>query len=118
MTGFFEVASIRSGQSSFDWMMGISHIELEVCILEHGLLGYCPNQYTHLIRTTCNTYEQESLPPCSKRGVKYNGFMHEFWTMLTANMTYTRSQKYTNIVVGPGGIASYILFCKPHAFMG
>jgi hypothetical protein len=26
--------------------------------------------------------------------------MYESWTILTANMTYTRSQNYTNIVIG------------------
>ena len=34
--------------------------------------------------------------------------MHEFWTIPTANMTYTRSQTYTDVVVDehPGGLAS------------
>ena len=26
--------------------------------------------------------------------------MHEFWTIPTTDMTYTRSQNYTNMVVG------------------
>ena len=32
------------------------------------------------------------------------GFMHEYWTIPTSNMTYTRVQKYTNMVVGELGI--------------
>jgi hypothetical protein len=28
------------------------------------------------------------------------GFMHEFWTISTVNVTYTRSQDYTNMMVG------------------
>ena len=28
------------------------------------------------------------------------GFIHEFWTILTTNMMYTRSQNYTNVMVG------------------
>ena len=32
------------------------------------------------------------------------GFMHEIWTILTANMMYTRTQNYTNMVVGEHGI--------------
>ena len=28
--------------------------------------------------------------------------MHEVWTILTMKMTYTRSQNYTNMVVGDG----------------
>jgi hypothetical protein len=27
------------------------------------------------------------------------GFWHEFWAIPTANMTYTRSQNYTNMMV-------------------
>jgi hypothetical protein len=30
--------------------------------------------------------------------------MHDFWTIPTANMTYTRLQNYTNMVVGKHGI--------------
>jgi len=29
--------------------------------------------------------------------------MHKFWTILTADMTYTRSHNYTNMVVGKYG---------------
>ena len=28
------------------------------------------------------------------------GLMHEIWTMSTANMTYNKSQNYTNIMIG------------------
>ena len=30
--------------------------------------------------------------------------MHGFWTMPTTNMMYTRSQNYTNMVIGKHGI--------------
>ena len=30
--------------------------------------------------------------------------MHEFWTILIANMTYTLSQNYTNLMVGKYGM--------------
>ena len=35
--------------------------------------------------------------------------MHEFWIIPTANlnMTYTRSQNYTNMVVGEHGIQAF-----------
>ena len=33
--------------------------------------------------------------------------MHEFWIIPTANVMYTRSQKYTNMVVGERGIQSF-----------
>ena len=33
--------------------------------------------------------------------------MHEIWTIPTANMTYTRSQKYTNMVVGKHEIQTF-----------
>ena len=33
--------------------------------------------------------------------------MHELWTIPTANMTYTRSQNYTNKVVGEHGIQTF-----------
>ena len=33
--------------------------------------------------------------------------MHESWTLPTANMTYTRSQNYTNMVVGKHGIPTF-----------
>ena len=33
--------------------------------------------------------------------------MHEFWTVPTANMTYTRSQNYTNTVAGEHGIQTF-----------
>ena len=33
--------------------------------------------------------------------------MHEFWTIPTANMTYTRSQNYTNMVVDKHGIQTF-----------
>jgi hypothetical protein len=32
------------------------------------------------------------------------GFMHECWIIPTVNMTYIRSQNYTNMVVGEHGI--------------
>jgi hypothetical protein len=32
------------------------------------------------------------------------GFMDEFWTIPIANMAYTRSQTYTNMMVGKHGI--------------
>ena len=33
--------------------------------------------------------------------------MHEFWTIPTANMRYTRLQNYTNMVVGKHGIQTF-----------
>ena len=33
--------------------------------------------------------------------------MHDFWTIPTASMTYTRSQNYTNMVVGEHGIQTF-----------
>ena len=33
--------------------------------------------------------------------------MHEFWTISTANMAYTRSQTYTNMLVGEHGIQAF-----------
>ena len=35
------------------------------------------------------------------------GFMHEFWTILTANMTYTKLQNYTNMLVGEHEIQTF-----------
>ena len=35
------------------------------------------------------------------------GFMHEYWTILTVNMMYTRSQSYTNVVVGRHGMQTF-----------
>ena len=35
--------------------------------------------------------------------------MHEFWTILIANMTYTRLQNYTNIMVDEHGIQTFIV---------
>ena len=33
--------------------------------------------------------------------------MHDFWTISTATMMYTRSQNYTNMVVGEHGIQTF-----------
>ena len=33
--------------------------------------------------------------------------MHEFWTISTIDMTYTRLQNYTNMVVGEHGIQTF-----------
>ena len=33
--------------------------------------------------------------------------MHQFWTVPTVNMTYTRSQDYTNMVVDKHGIQTF-----------
>jgi hypothetical protein len=33
--------------------------------------------------------------------------MHEFWTILIANVTYTRLQNYTILVVGEHGIQPF-----------
>ena len=33
--------------------------------------------------------------------------MHEFWTISTANMRYTRLQNYTRMVVGKHGIQAF-----------
>ena len=35
------------------------------------------------------------------------GSMHEFWTILATNVTYTRSQNYTNMMVGKHGIQTF-----------
>ena len=35
------------------------------------------------------------------------GFIHEFWTIPIANMTYTRSQYYLDMVVGEHGIQMF-----------
>jgi len=35
------------------------------------------------------------------------GFMHEFWTILTASMTYTRSKNHTNIMVDELGVYTF-----------
>ena len=35
--------------------------------------------------------------------------MHEFWIIPIVNMTYTRSQNYTNMVVGEHGIQTFEL---------
>ena len=35
------------------------------------------------------------------------GCMHEVWTIPTANMTYTRLQNYTNMMVGEHGIQTF-----------
>ena len=35
------------------------------------------------------------------------GFMHEFWTIPMANMMCTRSQNYTNKVVGKHGLQTF-----------
>ena len=35
------------------------------------------------------------------------GYMHDFWTISTATMMYTRSQNYTNMVVGEHGIQTF-----------
>jgi hypothetical protein len=35
--------------------------------------------------------------------------MREFWTMPTANMMYTQSQNYTNMLVGEHGIQTFEL---------
>ena len=34
-------------------------------------------------------------------------FMHEFWTIPTINMTYTRSQNYRDLVVGEHAIHTF-----------
>ena len=33
--------------------------------------------------------------------------MHEFWIISTVNMTYTRSQNYTNMMVGEHGMQTF-----------
>ena len=33
--------------------------------------------------------------------------MHEFWTIPTSNMTYTRTHNYTNMVGGEHGIQTF-----------
>jgi hypothetical protein len=33
--------------------------------------------------------------------------MHKFWTIPIVNMTYTKSQKYTNMVVGEHEIQTF-----------
>ena len=43
----------------------------------------------------------------STRILSIFGFVHEFWKMPTANMTYTRLQNYTNLMVGKHGIQTF-----------
>jgi hypothetical protein len=35
--------------------------------------------------------------------------MHEFWTILIANMTYIRSQNHTSIMVGEHGLQIFVV---------
>lgn len=35
------------------------------------------------------------------------GFTHELWTILTANMTYTRLKNYINMMIGEHGIQAF-----------
>ena len=35
------------------------------------------------------------------------GFMHEIWTIPTANVMYTRLQNYTNLMVGENAIQTF-----------
>jgi hypothetical protein len=43
--------------------------------------------------------------------------MHELWTTPTTNMTYTRSQNYTNVMVGEHEIHHLLLLLSFHVFV-
>ena len=78
----------------------------QTCHIKEG------EQYSQLeganLHTCCKLPYYWNVCWTPKLRIKYTwGFMHEFWTISTANMTYTRLQNYIDMVVGEHEIQTF-----------
>ena len=94
----FEVWSSHVSFTEFiDWMMRVSHVELECHLWNMFALGSCPNYETYLILTKNNTHGQQNLPSRSQvlvsfyedqihLGASFSSFVSNFnWMGLCAH---------------------------------